>query len=188
MNIFKFKQKKAKGMPGSTFRSRKTTTGFTLIELLVVISIIGFLSSIVLASLATARNKAKASASVSAMLQIKNAAELYRTSTGSYPTEGALNANNLQLIPTYLPSLPPKPFGANNYIIGFEDDNNWCGGKSYDTSQKENGKLYVYYWSDVNKIPTNLFSKYVSFSDGVVYNLHYDGGGSSQEQIKPCVE
>ena len=59
MNIFKLKNSK----------------GFMLIELLVVVSIISFLSSVILASLNTARNKAKASTTVSAMLQIKNAAK-----------------------------------------------------------------------------------------------------------------
>ena len=62
--------------------------GFTLIELLVVISIIGLLSSIVLASLQSAKQKANAASVVEGMNQLKNAFELYKTDTGHYPNEG----------------------------------------------------------------------------------------------------
>jgi len=62
--------------------------GFTLIELLVVISIIALLSSIVLASLNTAREKAKMAALVSEVKQFQLALELYKNQTGSYPGEG----------------------------------------------------------------------------------------------------
>lgn len=50
---------------------RKGDQGFTLIELLVVISIIGMLSSIVLASVNTARLRAKDTAIKSSMLQLR---------------------------------------------------------------------------------------------------------------------
>jgi type II secretion system protein G len=62
--------------------------GFTLIELLVVISIIGLLSSVVLASLQTARQKAKNAKTVQEMNQLKIAFELYRSDKGKYPNEG----------------------------------------------------------------------------------------------------
>lgn len=58
--------------------------GFTLIELLVVIAIIGILSSVVLASLGTARNKGKTAAVKAAMAQVRSQAELYYDSNGSY--------------------------------------------------------------------------------------------------------
>lgn len=59
--------------------------GFTLIELLVVISIIGLLSSVVLASLNTARIKARDSKRLSDMRQIQLVLELYYDKNGFYP-------------------------------------------------------------------------------------------------------
>lgn len=60
------------------------TRGFTLIELLVVISIVGLLSSVVLASLSTARNRSRDTAIVSSILQIRNLMNLEFSDTGSY--------------------------------------------------------------------------------------------------------
>lgn len=65
------------------------TLGFTLIELLVVIAIIGMLSSIALASLNTARSKARDAQRFSDMHQISLALELYRLQYGSYPLSTA---------------------------------------------------------------------------------------------------
>ncbi len=59
------------------------TGGFTLIELLVVISIIGLLASIVLASLNTARAKAKNTAINSNIKDFIIAANLYRNDNGN---------------------------------------------------------------------------------------------------------
>ena len=52
-------------------------TGFTLIELLVVIGIIGVLSGIVLTSLKTTRDKAKDSATIQQMREMRTAYHLY---------------------------------------------------------------------------------------------------------------
>lgn len=61
----------------------KRTKGFTLIELLVVIAIIGILSSVVLASLNTARGRS-ANAKIKAQLAgARSAAEAYYDSNGS---------------------------------------------------------------------------------------------------------
>jgi type II secretion system protein G len=63
----------------------KNNKGFTLIELLVVISIIGMLSSVVLASLNTARAKARDAERLAEIRQIQNALELYYNDNGHYP-------------------------------------------------------------------------------------------------------
>ncbi|MBP7741430.1 MAG: type II secretion system protein [Candidatus Pacebacteria bacterium] len=63
--------------------------GFTLIELLVVIAIIGILSSVVLASLNTARAKANDAKRFTNLQAVRNALELYATSNnGQYPNSG----------------------------------------------------------------------------------------------------
>ncbi len=62
--------------------------GFTLIELLVVISIIGLLSSVVLASLNQARAKAQISKVKQDFKQLQTAIELYKSDhNGNYPLQ-----------------------------------------------------------------------------------------------------
>lgn len=65
---------------------RNGTAGFTLIELLVVIAIIGILSSVVLASLNTARAKARNAVRFSDLTQVRTALEAYYIDKGVYPS------------------------------------------------------------------------------------------------------
>ncbi|HWU24634.1 MAG TPA: prepilin-type N-terminal cleavage/methylation domain-containing protein [Candidatus Paceibacterota bacterium] len=93
----------------------KQARAFTLIELLVVIAIIGLLSSIVLASLNTARAKARDSVRKSDMHTLQVALNSYAFEhNGQYPAVpgGALVSYLTVLVPTYLPSLPEDPRGA----------------------------------------------------------------------------
>ncbi len=80
--------------------------GFTLIELLVVIAIIGILSSVVLASLNSARKKSRDAKRISEVKSLQLALELYNDSKGGYPS--VLTA----LVPTYISILPTPPSGV----------------------------------------------------------------------------
>jgi prepilin-type N-terminal cleavage/methylation domain-containing protein len=72
----------------------KKNKGFTLIELLVVIAIIGILSSVVLASLNSARNKGATAAAKANMANTRAQAEIfYDSNTNSY--DGGTNATDV---------------------------------------------------------------------------------------------
>ncbi len=67
----------------------RNSKGFTLIELLVVIAIIGLLSSVVLASLSSARKKAKDVVVQSSLIQMRTEATLYYSDNNNYGTAGS---------------------------------------------------------------------------------------------------
>lgn len=68
------------------------TRGFTLIELLVVIAIIGILSSVVLASLNSARSKGSDAAIKSNLANSRAQAELYYDTAGSTYSDVCISA------------------------------------------------------------------------------------------------
>ncbi|MEO6536329.1 MAG: type II secretion system protein [Candidatus Paceibacterota bacterium] len=92
-------------------RATDTQKGFTLIELLVVIAIIGLLSSVVLASLNSARAKARDTQRKSDMHQLQVALEFYNDANKTYPNSPTpLVIDDLTvLVPTYIGSLPRDP-------------------------------------------------------------------------------
>jgi len=87
--------------------------GFTLIELLVVIAIIGILSSVVLASLNSARLKARDARRVADLKQIQIALELYYDANTKYPDD--IYAAAAALEPTYISKVPKDPQTAAVY-------------------------------------------------------------------------
>ncbi|OHA19624.1 MAG: hypothetical protein A2836_03105 [Candidatus Taylorbacteria bacterium RIFCSPHIGHO2_01_FULL_45_63] len=102
-------------------RLRKNSRGFTLIELLVVISIIGLLSSVVLASLTSARVKARDAKRKATLHQLATANELYFNDVGSYPWFNGWVHNSAPsfggLVPAYISTVPYDPLypGDSNY-------------------------------------------------------------------------
>jgi prepilin-type N-terminal cleavage/methylation domain-containing protein len=100
--------------------------GFTLIELLVVIAIIGLLSSVVLASLNTARAKARDARRLSDLQEVQKALELYYDKHLSYPPatdynrlscgSGGANDFATALAPLvsdkFIPSIPKDPINT----------------------------------------------------------------------------
>lgn len=89
---------------------KNSKKGFTLIELLVVIAIIGILSSVVLASLSTARAKSRDAKRVSDVGQVQLALELFFDANQSYPTTTAGIA--VLTVNKYLPQTPTPPAGS----------------------------------------------------------------------------
>jgi len=124
----------------------KKRLGFTLIELLVVISIIGMLSSIVLASLNSARAKARDAKRIADLREIEKALDFhfdkYRSYTkpenmctdtsyggfggcGSAGGTGDWDANSdlrdlLKAGDNFLPSLPKDPINNATYRYSYE--------------------------------------------------------------------
>jgi prepilin-type N-terminal cleavage/methylation domain-containing protein len=100
--------------------------GFTLIELLVVISIISLLSTVVLASVTTARAKARDAVRMAALTQIRTAMNLYYDANGVFPpnpisnnsvcdSQGGWTSLMGPLVTAgFLSSIPHDPGSPNN--------------------------------------------------------------------------
>ena len=91
------------------------TKGFTLIELLVVIAIIGILSSVVLASLNTARRKARDAKRISDLKQLQLALEMYYDDHSGYPVSTSYSGIGTALTDDGLIATMPSDPGSNHY-------------------------------------------------------------------------
>ena len=125
----------------SMFRKKR---GFTLIELLVVVAIISLLSSIVMASLNSARSKSRDARRKSDLHQVRNALALYYDTNGSYPvarsfSSWASNWSNFGSIPGtiglynglvgggFIAALPADPVNKEGTAQGGPPGGNFLG-------------------------------------------------------------
>ncbi len=88
----------------------KLKHGFTLIELMVVISIISFMSTIVLASLNEVKDKAIDTVTVSNLQQIDMAIFQYKMDNGNYPPQTNLRSYDCKCNPNFIPFLVEKGY------------------------------------------------------------------------------
>ncbi len=106
----------------------KYSPGFTLIEILVVVSIIGFLTTIVLVSLNSAKERAKETAGIQQLGQVKNAINMFYTDNGYYPggnifdLETALSKGSK----IYISEITPNPQLMYYTMFVDGDINNIC--------------------------------------------------------------
>ncbi len=128
--------------------------GFTLIELLVVIAIIGMLSSIVFASLNTARQKGRDAKRLAEISELRKSLEYYFSENGAYPPSATLtngnypntswsNSSNASWLGTqpfpsamskYFSKLPVDPINSVGWAGGdttFNYSYVSCGGNQY---------------------------------------------------------
>ena len=110
----------------------KNKKGFTLIELLVVIAIIGILSSVVLASLNSARKKGRDARRIADIKQLQLALELYYDANGAYP---AAISGTLLTAPGYIAAVPKDPTTQIVYPYDYlSTGSSYCVGANLETA------------------------------------------------------
>ncbi len=139
--------------------AKKVNKGFTLIELLVVIAIIGLLSSVTLASLNSARAKARDARRQGDAYQLRTALSAYFNDYGYFPLCG-----------------PYEGTAPNGGFTTRSNDINWdsCLGtklKPYipEVPKDPSGSSYYYYYC-----PSTLAVSPTCGENGVYLNIYFE--------------
>jgi prepilin-type N-terminal cleavage/methylation domain-containing protein len=98
--------------------SYRLPRAFTLIELLVVVAIIGILTSVVLGSLNTARNKAQDAAVKSNLSSARGQAELYHDANANSFEDVCDSGAGVNGVKTIYPAVSAAVFAAGGVTVG----------------------------------------------------------------------
>jgi len=157
-----------------TMKIKPHTKAFTLIELLVVVAVIGLLSSIVYASVSTAREKAVVAKTSQEIKQLQNAFELSVNDSGRYPVQMSISAGSLT------PSSSVVQNSIGKYINPIPKVSPIIGATS------EEDREYVYISNGNRAIDENNVEYYCDGNDLSPYEIFYKKTvdvGSNQEKL-----
>lgn len=156
--------------------------GFTIIELLVVVSIIGLLSSIVLASLKASKDKANSSVASTEARQIATAAEIVFSDYGYYPNDS--HAGNTVTCPKDIEVDPVTHKKWGDYIKVCNDP--W--GRPYEWNNHCTISAADERRSATDPQPNcNAFSNDQAGPVGIVVNVDNQSGGATCSGSNICL-
>lgn len=153
-------------IPWTRIHRAELGAGFTLVELLVVIAIIGLLSSIVAASVNSARNKAKYARAQSDIYQLRTAMLTYKIDKGELPPPGDL-CSACSNPPNSTWTLVIDDLVNNGYMSGRIDFDPWGNYYGYDDNDCNSnpGPSYVF-TAGADKVSGTADDYYVTITPG----------------------
>ncbi|MBL7036740.1 prepilin-type N-terminal cleavage/methylation domain-containing protein [Candidatus Microgenomates bacterium] len=132
----------------------KISSGFTLVELLVVVSLIGILTTLVVANLNSARERARDASRKSDLRNIQTGLRLYYNDIGQFPlsssgdvvacdgtcTWGEAWINDSI---TYMNTLPSDPLSDQSYVYTYVDDDSYTLKSCLENASDDKGEVEV---------------------------------------------
>lgn len=154
---------------------------FTIIELLVVMGIIGLLASVVVASIAPAREKARDARRLQDMNTIRSALELYYEANKQYPafrarTGASSCGTNWCALETalapFVTTLPRDPSGLQTTYLYYYDSNTNDGYQTYGLMMRPENSMNVTKAGDDG----GFYSNFQEIGTQPVYCMNKYGG------------